>query len=170
MSERVYNVLFLCRFNSARSQMAEALLRYWGKGRFCAFSAGSQPAAEIHPETLETLRRGGIPHDDLRPKSWEEFAAADAPVMDFIFTVCEGVTHDDCPTLPGHQAMAHWAFDDPAAFSGTHVEQAVVFNRVFKELQRRVQIFAELPFSSLSKLAVQREIDALSRAPVTQAS
>lgn len=157
MSERTYNVLFLCTGNSARSVMAEAVLNSLGRGRFRAFSAGSHPAGAVHPLTIDTLRRARVPVDGLRSKPWEEFATTGAPVMDFVFTVCDRAAGEVCPVWPGQPMTAHWGFEDPVLAAAE--KQGAVFAKVFREISTRIQLFIGLPFASLSRLALQREVN-----------
>jgi arsenate reductase len=159
MPERRFNVLFLCTGNSARSIIAEALLNYWGKGRFQAFSAGSQPKGEVHPLALEILRRNRIPLNEARSKSWNEFATPDAPPLDFVFTVCDNAAREVCPVWPGQPMTAHWGIQDPAAVDGTEEEMIRAFNKTFRELDARLKIFTSLRLDMLDKLALQRQLD-----------
>jgi protein-tyrosine-phosphatase len=159
MSDKIYNVLFLCTGNSARSVMAETLLEQWGQGRFQAFSAGSHPAGRINPFTLDLLRLLKLPMADLRSKSWDEFAAAGAPVMDFVFTVCDQAAGEVCPIWPGQPISAHWGFPDPVAFTGPDVEKRALFLDVFRQIENRIKIFAALPLEKLGRLAIQHEVD-----------
>lgn len=154
-----YNVLFLCTGNSARSLLAEAYLNSLPGTSFRAFSAGSQPTGAPNETALETLKTAKIPIDGLRSKSWDEFAADDAPQMDFIFTVCDNAAGEVCPIWPGHPASAHWPFEDPAAFVGPDVEKRAVFLDVFRQIRARVDILANLPLQSLEGMALQRELD-----------
>ena len=136
-----YNVLFLCTGNSARSIMAEALLRQWGSGRFRAFSAGSQPKGEVHPLALETLRRGHHTLEGFRSKSWNEFSGPGAPRLDFVFTVCGNAAKETCPRWPGQPITAHWGIDDPAAAEGSEEEKLRAFQRAYLELEARIKLF-----------------------------
>ena len=156
---KTYNVLFLCTGNSARSIIAEALLRHWGKDRFRAFSAGSHPKGNVHPMALEVLRRNRIPTDSLRSKSWDEFAAPDAPQLDFVFTVCDRAAAEVCPLWPGQPMTAHWGTIDPAAIEGADEEKARAFNNAFRELDARVKIFTNLRLELLDKRALKRQLD-----------
>ena len=160
-----YNVLFLCTGNSARSIMAEALLNYWGRGRFRAFSAGSRPKGEVHPLTLETLERSHLPIDGARSKSWSEFSGTNAPKLDFVFTVCGNAAKEECPYWPGQPMTAHWGVDDPAAVEGSREEQLRAFNRALRELDARIKLFISLPFDSLDKLTLQEKLRAIGRMP-----
>jgi protein-tyrosine-phosphatase len=163
MSERRFNVLFLCTGNSARSIMAEALLNFWGRGRFQAFSAGSHPNGTVHPLALEVLRRNRVPSDEARSKSWSEFATPDAPPLDFVFTVCDSAAQEVCPVWPGQPLTAHWGIHDPAAVEGTDEEKRRAFNTAFRELDARIKIFTSLRIDLLDKLALQRELDQIGR-------
>ncbi|MCH7550516.1 MAG: arsenate reductase ArsC [Proteobacteria bacterium] len=149
MAERVTNVLFLCTGNSCRSIIAEALLNDLGQGRFRAFSAGSHPAGRVNPRALRALERRGFPADGLRSKSWDEFAAEDAPVMDFIITVCDNAAGEVCPAWPGGPLGAHWGIPDPAVFSGTEEETEKVFDDVIAMLERRINALTGLPLDTL---------------------
>ena len=159
MPGRRFNVLFLCTGNSARSIMAEALLNFWGRGRFQAFSAGSHPKSEVHPLALDVLRRNRIPTEMARSKSWDEFARPDAPPLDFVFTVCDNAAREVCPVWPGQPLTAHWGIEDPAAAHGTEEEKARAFNRAFRELDARLKIFTSLRLEKLDKMALQRQLD-----------
>jgi protein-tyrosine-phosphatase len=154
-----YNVLFLCTGNSARSVMAEALLNFWGKGRFHAFSAGSFPKGAVHPLAIATLQRSSLPTDGLRSKSWNEFASADAPRMHFVFTVCDNAAAEVCPVWPGHPISAHWGVEDPAAVTGSDEEKARAFTKAFRELETRIKNFTSLPLDSVGGLALQKRLD-----------
>jgi len=161
MQDKVYNVLFLCTGNSARSVMAEALVTTMGKGRFKGYSAGSHPAGAVNPFAIEQIAPTGYPTGDLRSKSWDEFGTPDAPHMDFIFTVCDNAAGETCPYWPGHPLSAHWGFEDPAAVAGTDEEKRAAFNRVFRQIMARMNIFVSLPLRTLEKNAIQREIQAI---------
>jgi arsenate reductase len=158
MAEARRNVLFLCTGNSARSVMAEVLLNHWGKGRFRAFSAGSHPTGRVHPFTLDLLNGLKLPATGLRSKSWDEFASPTAPVMDFVFTVCDQAAGEVCPIWPGQPITAHWGFPDPAAFVGPDVEKRALFADVFRQIENRIKLFAALPLEKLDRLAIQREV------------
>lgn len=160
---REYSVLFLCTGNSARSIMAEALLTYRGRGRFRAFSAGSRPKGEVHPLTIQTLERSQLPTEGLRSKSWDEFSGADAPPLDFVFTVCGNAAREECPYWPGQPMTAHWGVDDPVEVVGTKEEQRRAFNRALRELDARIKLFMSLPIDSLDKLALKEKLDAIGR-------
>jgi len=158
-----YNVLFLCTGNSARSIMAEAILNHKGKGMFTAYSAGSHPSGTPRREALEQIESAGMPTDDLRSKSWDEFAAPGAPHLDFVFTVCDNAAKEACPYWPGHPIMAHWGVADPAAVQGTPEEISRAFLDAFVVLDRRIELFLSLPLATLQQLAVQKEIEGIGR-------
>ncbi|WP_316168870.1 MULTISPECIES: arsenate reductase ArsC [unclassified Bradyrhizobium] len=163
MAEHVYNVLFLCTGNSARSILAESILRKDGAGRFRVFSAGSAPKGTVHPLTLHTLKSLEYPTDGLRSKSWLEFAAADAPMMDFVFTVCDNAAGEACPVWPGQPMTAHWGIEDPAAVQGTELEKQAVFATAFRYLKNRIGSFASLPLRSIDKLALGTRLREIGR-------
>jgi arsenate reductase len=163
MNERRFNVLFLCTGNSARSIMAEALLNFWGRGRFQAFSAGSHPKGEVHPLALEVLHRNRIPVANPRSKSWDEFATPDAPPLHFVFTVCDNAAQEVCPVWPGQPMTAHWGIHDPAAVEGASEEKARAFNKAFRELDARLKILVSLRLETLDEMALQRELDDIGR-------
>jgi arsenate reductase (thioredoxin) len=154
LAERVYNVLFLCTGNSARSILAEAILNARGKGRFKAFSAGSHPKGAPHPLALALLERRGLPTSGLRSKAWDEFAQPGAPVLDFVFTVCDDAAGEICPVWPGKPITAHWGQPDPAAVEGSELEQANAFREAFCTLERRIELFTALPVTTLDRLAL----------------
>lgn len=159
MSDKTFNILVLCTGNSARSIMGEALFNTLGKGRFQAYSAGSHPAGKVHPFAIEAVERLGYPVGDLRSKSWDEFAVPEAPQMDFIFTVCDRAAGEVCPVWPGQPITAHWGFEDPAAFVGTDEEKRRKFQEIFRFMTNRIQLFANLPLTSLDKFAIKREMN-----------
>ena len=161
MTEGRYNVLFLCTGNSARSIMGEALLNHWGKGRFQAYSAGSHPKGQVHPLAIEILRRNQLPIDNLRSKSWDEFAVPAGPPLDFVFTVCDNAAQEACPFWPGQPMTAHWGIHDPAAVEGSDEEKAKAFNTAFRELDARIKIFTSLRLESLDQLSLQQQLDAI---------
>ncbi|MFT0878456.1 MULTISPECIES: arsenate reductase ArsC [Rhodopseudomonas] len=154
MSDRIFNVLFLCTGNTARSIMAESILRKDGGGRFNAFSAGSQPKGVVNPFALKVLADGNYPTEGLRSKSWQEFAAADAPVMDFVFTVCDNAAGEACPVWPGQPMTAHWGIDDPAAVEGIDLEKERAFVQAFRFLKNRIGAFTALPIKRLDGVAL----------------
>lgn len=163
MSERAYNVLFLCSANSARSIMAESLLRHYGAARFGAFSAGSAPTGTVHPMALELLGALGMPVAGLRSKDWNEFATADSPVMDFIFTLCDQVAGEACPVWPGNPLTAHWGLPDPAAVEGSEIEKRNAFRAAFAALDNRIKVFASLSLPALERLALRHELDSIGK-------
>jgi arsenate reductase (glutaredoxin) len=154
MSDRVYNVMFLCTGNSARSIMAESILRKDGRGRFKTFSAGSQPRGIVNAMALDVLASFDYPTDDMRSKSWDEFSGPQAPVMDFVFTVCDDAAGEVCPVWPGQPMTAHWGIDDPAAATGTSIEKERAFVRAFKLIKNRLSLFLSLPLASIDKMAL----------------
>jgi arsenate reductase (thioredoxin) len=161
MAERVYNVLFLCTGNSARSILAEALLNKEGAGRFRAFSAGSFPKGQVHPMSLEVLRSLGFEIEGLRSKSWDEFAGPDAPQIDFIFTVCDDAAGETCPVWPGHPMTAHWGIEDPARVEGE--DQRDAFLTALRYLRRRIELFLALPLESIDRLALKSKLREIGR-------
>ena len=163
MGGRCYNVLFLCTGNSARSILAEVLLEHWGKGRFTGYSAGSFPKGTVHPLALEELERHHLPTSGLRSKSWNEFARAGAPVMDFVFTVCDQAAGEACPVWPANPVTAHWGVPDPAAVDGSEVEQRKAFRTAYLALESRIKIFVALPIEKLDRLAIKRNVDEIGR-------
>ena len=165
MSERVYNVLFLCTGNSARSIFAESLVNHWGQGCFRGFSAGSFPKGEVHPLALELLRRRGLPRTGLRSESWDEFAAPRAPVMDFVFTVCDQAAGEICPLWPGNPVTAHRGVPDPAAATGSEVERQAAFRAALTALEQRIKLFVALPVAKLDRLALKRRLDEIGLTP-----
>jgi arsenate reductase (thioredoxin) len=164
-AHRPYNVLFLCTGNSARSVMAEAVLNRFGAGKFVAHSAGSMPKGEVHPETLALLKRLNYDTSTFRSKSWDVFAAPDAPKLDFVFTVCDNAANEVCPVWPGQPMTAHWGVPDPAAASGSQVEIARAFANAYGALQNRIAIFVNLPFEGLDRLSLQTRLDAIGKDP-----
>ncbi len=154
-----YNVLFLCTGNSARSIMAEALMNFWGRGRFKGFSAGSFPTGEVNHYALELLQRLNLPIDGLRSKNWDEFSQADAPEMDFVFTVCDNAAKEVCPVWPGQPMSAHWGVEDPAAAEGDDVEIMSAFRKVCRELENRIKIFTSLPLNELDRVSLKKHLD-----------
>lgn len=155
MSERIYNVLFLCTGNSARSVMAEALLRARGGGRFRAFSAGSHPKGEVNPFALYALETAGLPTDGLRSKSWDEFAGENTPQMDFVFTVCDSAASEACPVWPSEAITAHWGIEDPAAEEGGDYEKHRSFGTAFRYLRNRIDQFVAIPLHRLDKMSIR---------------
>jgi arsenate reductase len=161
MTDKTYNVLFLCTGNSARSILAEAVLNRLGRGRFRAYSAGSFPRGAVHPFALELLRRQDYDVAGLRSKSWDEFAGSGAPELDFVFTVCDNAANEVCPVWPGQPMTAHWGLPDPAAVEGTDVEKRVAFAETMRMLHNRIGVFVNLPLASLDKLSLQRKLHAI---------
>jgi arsenate reductase len=168
MAGHTYNVLFLCTGNSARSILAESLLNHWGRGRFRGFSAGSHPKGEVHPIALELLKRLHFPTEGLRSKSWDEFAAAGAPALDFVFTVCDNTAGEVCPYWPGQPMTAHWGLRDPAAVEGSDTEKWLSFRETFRALDNRIKIFTSLPFAQLDRIKLQESLDAIGKTPSSQ--
>src|SRR6202795_4135306 len=154
MPDRIYNVLFLCTGNSARSILAESIMRKDGQGRFLSFSAGCQPKGQVNPFALKVLESLNYPTDGMRSKSWDEFAAPDAPVMDFVFTVCDNAAGESCPVWPGQPMTAHWGIEDPAAVEGTDIQKEAAFDMAFYYLERRISLFRNLPLKSLDQLTL----------------
>lgn len=159
-----YNVLFLCTGNSARSIMAECILGREGIGRFRAFSAGSHPAGRVNPLVLALLKRENFATDGLRSKSWEEFAMAGAPLLDFVFTVCDDAAGEVCPVWPGQPMTAHWGVPDPATATGSEAERAAFVADVYRMLRNRISIFASLPIAGLDRLTLQRKLEQIGTA------
>jgi arsenate reductase (thioredoxin) len=160
---RVFNVLFICTGNSARSIMAEAALNRAGQGRFRAFSAGSHPKGRIHPYALELLQRLHFDVSKLRSKSWTEFTRADGPKLDFAFTLCDDAAAEACPVWPGQPMTAHWGLPDPAAKTGTEAEIRYAFADTMRMLSNRINIFVSLPMKSLDALSLQKQLDAIGK-------
>src|SRR5476651_604882 len=163
MPERVYNVLFLCTGNSARSILAEAILRKDGSPHFSSFSAGSQPKGAVNPFAIKVLESLDYPTDDLRSKSWEEFARPTAPVMDFVFTVCDNAAGESCPVWPGQPLTAHWGIEDPAAAEGTDIQKEAAFVAALRYLKNRIAIFTSLPLKRLDPLALGTKLREIGR-------
>ncbi|MGH8249161.1 MAG: arsenate reductase ArsC [Steroidobacteraceae bacterium] len=167
MSDKPFNVLFLCTGNSARSIIAESLLNQWGRGRFVGYSAGSHPKGEVHPLALELLSHMKVSTAGLRGKSWDEFAAPGAPEMDFVFTVCDNAAGEICPVWPGQPMTAHWGIADPAAVKGAGKEQRAAFRTAFSELDSRIKILTSLPIRSLDRIKLQERLNAIGRSKLT---
>jgi protein-tyrosine-phosphatase len=163
MSDKVYNVLFLCTANSARSILAEAILNKAGAGRFRAFSAGSQPSGKVHPHALELLRSMGYDTSFARSKSWDEFAEPGAPEMDFVFTVCDSAANESCPVWPGHPMTALWSVPDPKHAEGKEAELHLAFAEAYRMLNNRISLFLSLPVETLDRMALQQHLDAIGR-------
>ena len=160
---QTYSVLFLCTGNSARSILAEALLNHWGRGRFHAYSAGSFPKGEVHPMALELLRSLPLPTAGLRSKSWNEFTAPGAPVMDFVFTVCDQAASEACPIWPGQPIVAHWGIPDPAAVEGSDAVKRAAFRDAYRRLDARIKLFVSLPMDKLDRLMLKQEAERIGR-------
>ncbi|WP_314441368.1 arsenate reductase ArsC [Massilia timonae] len=166
MEDKIYNVLFLCTGNSSRSIMAEALLNTMGKGRFRGYSAGSHPTGAVNPFALEQIRGTGYALTQMRSKSWDEFSQSDAPHMDFVFTVCDNAAGEVCPVWPGHPISAHWGFEDPAAATGTDEQRRAAFNKVYRQILTRMNLFTSLPLNMLEKNAIQAQVSGIGSTPV----
>jgi arsenate reductase len=158
MSDRVYNVLFLCTGNSARSILGEAVLNHLAPDRFHAFSAGSHPSGTVNPIALEVLRDAGIPATGARSKSWDEFAAPGAPQMDFVFTVCDDAAGETCPIWPGQPMTAHWGIEDPARVEGTPFQKRAAFDEAFRFMRNRITAFVNLPIASIDRMTLQSKL------------
>jgi arsenate reductase (thioredoxin) len=158
MAERVYNVLFLCTGNSARSILAEAILNKDARAKFRAFSAGSQPKGTVNPHAIDLLRASGYEISQLRSKSWVEFARAGAPTLDFVFTVCDNAAGEACPLWPGQPVTAHWGIPDPAAATGSEAEIALAFKDAYRMLKRRIDLFLALPIAKLDRLVLHARL------------
>lgn len=156
--DQTYNVLFLCTGNSARSILAEAILRHEGEGRFNAYSAGSQPKGEVHPFALNLLAGLNLDVGFARSKSWDEFAVPDAPRMDFVFTVCDSAADEACPVWPGQPMTAHWGIPDPAAAEGSDAERHLAFAEAYRQLSNRISAFLSLPLSSIDRMSLQTRL------------
>ena len=161
--QRLYNILVLCTGNSARSIMAEALFNTMGAGRFRAFSAGSHPTGRVNPFAIELVQELGYPVENLRSKSWDEFASPGAPQMDFVVTVCDNAAGEACPLWPGQPVTAHWGFPDPAAVVGTVEQKRVVFALTLRQIRTRVQLFPSLPLETLDRMAIETKMRAIGK-------
>jgi protein-tyrosine-phosphatase len=164
MADPVYNVLFLCTGNSARSILAESLLNQLGKGRFRAFSAGSHPAGRVNPFALELLEKNHFPTGELRSKPWDEFAQPDAPHLDFVVTVCDNAAGEVCPVWPGQPMSAHWGIPDPVAAEGSDDQKRLAFVEAMNQMQRRVSMFVSLPFATLDRIRLRQAVQLIGRA------
>ncbi|WP_431521844.1 arsenate reductase ArsC [Fluviibacter phosphoraccumulans] len=164
MSDKVFNVLFLCTGNSARSIIAESVLNQLGQGRFKAFSAGSMPAGTVNAHVMELLQRNKMPIEGIRSKSWDEFVQADAPKLDFVFTVCDQAAGEVCPVWPGQPMTAHWGLEDPAQVAGEEEQKRAVSN-AFMQLNRRIGIFTNLPLEKLERHSLQKQLDEIGTLP-----
>lgn len=161
MSDKLYNVLILCTGNSARSIMAEAVFNTIGKDRFKAYSAGSHPTDVVHPLAIELVQKLGYSTETLRSKSWDEFATPEAPIMDFIITVCDKAASEPCPIWPGHPITSDWGLEDPASVKGSLEEQRHAFQTVLNYIMARVRLFSVLPLAKLDELTIKREMDSI---------
>lgn len=170
MTDRLYNVLFLCTGNSARSIIAEALINQWGRGRFKGFSAGSHPNGVVNPIALELLKRMNLSTEGLRSKSWDEFAAPNGPPLDFVFTVCDNAAGEVCPYWAGQPMTAHWGLPDPAAVTGTDAQKWVAFRSTFQALDNRIKIFTSLPLASLDRIKLQERLNEIGKARASEDS
>jgi protein-tyrosine-phosphatase len=166
MAERIYNVLFLCTGNSARSILAESLINHLGRGHFRGFSAGSHPKGTVHPIALELLNQVGLPTEGLRSKPWDEFAAPGAPRLDFVFTVCDNAAGEVCPYWPGKPITAHWGVPDPAAVEGSETQKWTAFRNALMALESRIKIFTSLPIASLDRMTLKGRLDEIGDTPI----
>ena len=158
MSDKPFDVLFLCTGNSARSILAESLISHWGRGKFVGHSAGSSPKGRVHPIAVALLQHMKLPTQGLRSKSWDEFAKPGAPSLDFVFTVCDNAAGETCPIWPGQPMTAHWGVEDPAAVTGSETEQWLAFRKTFHELESRIKVFTSLPIRSLDRIKLQQRL------------
>jgi arsenate reductase len=158
VSDRPFNVLFLCTGNSARSILAESLVNHWGRGKFIGYSAGSAPKGQVHPIALELLRQMKLPATGMRSKSWDEFAQPGAPQLDFVFTVCDNAAGEMCPVWPGQPMTAHWGVEDPAAVEGSETVKWLAFRNALRELENRIKTFTSLPLRTLDRARLQQRL------------
>jgi protein-tyrosine-phosphatase len=165
VAERVYNVLFLCTGNSARSILAESIINKLSKGKFRGFSAGSHPKGHVHPTALALLKQLDYPTDGLRSKNWDEFANPTSPHLDFVFTVCNNAAGEVCPYWPGQPMTAHWGIPDPAAVEGTDVVKSVAFREAFRSMETRIKLFLSLPLASIDRMRLKERLDAIGKNP-----
>jgi arsenate reductase len=163
MNEKIFNVLFLCTGNSARSILAESLLNAIGKGRFKAYSAGSHPNGKVNPFAIEFLSKVGLPTEGFRSKSWDEFATPDAPVMDYVLTVCDQAAGEQCPFWPGQPMSAHWGVADPAAVEGSDADKRRAFKDAATTLQTRIELFTSLPTATLDRMSLKAQLDEIGK-------
>jgi arsenate reductase len=170
MTDRIYNVLFLCTGNSARSILAESIMRKDGQGRFCSFSAGSQPKGQVNPFALKVLESLNYPADGMRSKSWQEFAVPGAPVMDFVFTVCDSAAGESCPVWPGQPMTAHWGIEDPAAVEGPDIVKEAAFVAAFRYLKNCIGVFTNLPLRGIDKLSLGTKLREIGRSEGSKSS
>ncbi|MCE9633443.1 MAG: arsenate reductase ArsC [Methylophilales bacterium] len=164
MENRIYNVLFLCTGNSARSIMAEKLMEHWGRGKFKAYSAGSHPTGKVNPFAIQTLQARKLSTEDVRSKNWDEFAVEGAPHLDFVFTVCDNAAGEVCPYWPGQPMTAHWGVEDPAAVEGSDEEKLNAFRKICSHLENRIKLFVALPIQKLDNMGIKKEIEAIGKA------
>ena len=165
MADHIYNVLFLCTGNSARSILAESIMNKWGKGQFRGFSAGSHPSGTVNPLALELLKQSEFPTEGLRSKSWDEFAAPNGVHFDFVITVCDNAAGEACPVWPGQPVTAHWGIPDPAAVEGPAIEKKAAFRRAFKAMDARIKLFLSLPIASIDQLRLKEQMAAIGETP-----
>ena len=165
MTDKVYNVLFLCTGNSARSILAESIVNKLGEGKFRGFSAGSHPKGQVHPIALDLLRQLDFPTEGLRSKGWNEFAAPKGPHLDFVFTVCDNAAGEVCPYWPGQPMTAHWGIPDPAAVEGTDTEQSLAFREAFRSMETRIKLLLSLPVASIDRMRLKERLDAIGLTP-----
>jgi arsenate reductase len=168
MVNKQYNVLFLCTGNSARSIFAEALINFWGRGKFQGFSAGSHPTGDVHPAALELLNRLNFDVEGLHSKSWSEFANPDAPQLDFVFTVCDKAAAEQCPVWPGQPMTAHWGVPDPVEVEGDTHQKMMAFRQAFRELENRIKIFVSLPLESLDSMKLQQTLHDIGKTRISE--
>jgi len=168
MTDKIYNVLFLCTGNSARSILAEAIMNRVGQGRFKAYSAGSQAKGEVNPYTLDLLRHTNFDTGFARSKNWDEFDKPGAPELDFVFTVCDNAANEACPVWPGQPMTAHWGIPDPASVEGSEAEKRLAFSEAYRMLSARISIFTSLPLKSIDRLALQKRLDEIGNTPDSQ--
>jgi arsenate reductase len=166
MAERIYNVLFLCTGNSARSILAESLTNHLGRGHFRGFSAGSHPKGTVHPIAVELLNQMNLPTEGLRSKPWDEFAAPGAPRLDFVFTVCDNAAGEVCPYWPGQPVTAHWGVPDPAAVEGSETQKWTAFRNALEALESRIKNFTSLPIASLDRITLKGRLDEIGNTPI----
>ena len=165
MTKKIYNVLFLCTGNSARSILAESLMNHWGRGQFRGYSAGSHPKGEVHPIALQLLEQMNLPTEGLRSKSWDELAAPGAEPLDFVFTVCDNAAGEACPYWPGQPMTAHWGLPDPAAVEGDDKVKWLAFRDTFRSLENRIKIFVALPLTKLDSMSLQAKLHEIGQQP-----
>jgi protein-tyrosine-phosphatase len=165
LTERIYNVLFLCTGNSARSILAESIMNKLGKGQFRGFSAGSHPNGRVNPNALALLKHLDFPTAGLNSKSWDVFAKPDSPHLDFVITVCDNAAGEVCPYWPGQPMTAHWGIPDPAAVAGSDVEKMTAFRQAFRSMETRIKLFLSLPIASIDRMRLKERMDAIGKTP-----